>query len=76
MSLWELGQELGWGPSGDPHREDPLHVYRQRLGSVLEGAPVIDYTSEGTRASRLHRWDKTRNDVGSIAAQRYTQALR
>ena len=55
---------------------DPLHVYRQRVTSILEGAPVIDYTTEGTRASRLPRWGKARNDVDSIAAQRFTQALR
>lgn len=76
LTLWELKQELGSGASGDPPSEDPLHVYRQRVGSILEGVAVIDYTTEGTRASRLPRWDKARNDVDSIAAQRFTQALR
>ena len=74
--MWELNQELGSGASGDPPSEDPLHVYRQRVGSVLEGAPVIDYTTERARASRLPRWDKARNDVDSIATKRFTQALR
>ena len=76
LTLWELNQELELGASGDAPSKDPLHVYRQRVGSVLEGAPVIDYTTEGTRASRLPRWDKARNDVDSIAAQRFTHALR
>ena len=51
-------------------------MYRQRVDSILEGAPVIDYTTEGTRASRLPRWDKARSDVDSIAAQQFTLALR
>ena len=76
LSLWELNQELARGPSEDPLSKDPLHVYRQRVGSILEGGPVIDYTTEGTRASRLPRWDKARNDIDSIAAQQFTQALR
>ena len=76
LTLWELNQELESGASGDAPSKDPLHVYRHRVGSVLEGAPVIDYTTEGTRASRLPRWDKARNDVDSIAAQRFTHALR
>lgn len=47
-----------------------------RVGSALEGAPVIDYTTPGSRASRLRRWDKLRTDTGNLAEVRYHQALR
>ena len=46
------------------------------MGSALEGAPVIDYTTPGSRASRLQRWDKLRTDTGNLAEARYHQALR
>ena len=46
------------------------------MGSLLEGAPVIDYTTPGSRASRLQRWDKLRTDTGNLAEARYHQALR
>ena len=46
------------------------------MGSALEGAPVIDYTTPGSRASRLQRWDKLRTDAGNLAEARYHQALR
>lgn len=76
LSLWEISQELGREATGGPQRGDGLHVYSQRVGSVLEGAPVIDYTTEGTRASRLQRWDKLRIDSECLAAARFEQALR
>jgi len=76
LSLWEISQELGNMGTEQLSGEDDLGVYRKRVGSALKGAPVIDYTSEGTRASRLQRWDKLRNDRDGLAATRYQQALR
>ena len=76
LSLWEISQELGNVGTGQLNSEDDLGIYRKRVGSVLEGAQVIDYTSEGTRASRLQLWDKLRNDRDGLAATRFQQALR
>jgi len=76
LSLWEISQELGNMGTEQLSGKDDLGVYRKRVGSALKGAPVIDYTSEGTRASRMQRWDKLRNDRDGLAATRYQQALR
>ena len=46
------------------------------MGSILEGAPVTDYTTEGSRASRLQRWEKLQTDIEGLAAARFQQALR
>ena len=52
LSLWEIAQELGREETGQVAKGDPS-IYSRRVGSVLEGAPVIDYTTEGSTASRL-----------------------
>ena len=46
------------------------------MGSILEGVPVIDYTTEGSRASRLQRWEKLQTDHEGLATARFQQALR
>lgn len=75
LSLWEIAKELGREGTGQLAEGD-VSIYRRRMGSVLEGAPVIDYTTEGSRASRLQRWEKLRTDTDGLAAARFQQALR
>ena len=75
LSLWEAAQELGREGTGQRAAND-LSTYRRRVGSVLKGVPVIDYTTEGSRASRLQRWEKLQTDHEGLAAARFQQALR
>ena len=75
LSLWEVAQELGREGTGQRPAKD-LSMYRRRMGSILEGVPVIDYTTEGSRASRLQRWEKLQTDHEGLAPARLQQALR